>query len=51
MSLFVHAYLPMQVLDLTNGSDAKWQYLTVEDQLRESRGGNESLMDRYERNK
>ena len=45
------AYLPMQVLDLTNGSDAKWQYLTVEDQLRESRGGNESLMDRYERNK
>ncbi len=46
------SFQTMQILDLSKGSDgAQWQYLTVEDQKRKARGGNESLMDRYEKEK
>lgn len=45
------SFQTMQSLDLSKGEDARWEIITVEEQKLDARGGNESLMDRYERNK
>ena len=42
------SFQTMQSLDLSNGENARWEILTVEEQKLDARGGNESLMDRYE---
>jgi len=41
----------MQSLDLSKGEDARWEILTAEEQMLDARGGNASLMDRYEKSK
>ena len=45
------SFQTMQSLDLSKGEDARWECITAEEQKLDARGGNESLMDRYERNK
>ena len=45
------SFQTMQSLDLSKGEDARWEILTAEEQKLDARGGNTSLMDRYERNK
>ena len=42
------SFQTMQSLDLSNGENARWEILTAEEQKIDARGGNESLMDRYE---
>ena len=45
------SFQTMQSLELSNGEDARWEILTAEEQMLDARGGNASLMDRYERKK
>ena len=45
------SFQTMQSLDLGKGEDAQWECITAEEQKLDARGGNASLMDRYERNK
>ena len=46
-----NSFQTMQSLDLSKGEDARWECITAEEQMLDARGGNTSLMDRYERNK
>ena len=45
------SFQTMQSLDLSKGEDARWECITAEEQKLDARGGNTSLMDRYEREK
>ena len=45
------SFQTMQSLDLSNGENARWEIITAEEQKLDARGGNASLMDRYEKSK